>query len=470
MQRTAKFAALFLSAVLAVPGFALADPTLQQQVKMLQNQMQSLVKENARERSRITSLERRLAQHPAKRSESAAAAVAAAPASAKYAKNYGTPVSVTPVTTALASYNASQLNGQSYPAPATYASTTSASAASASNSQYDAQGATQSPQATYGSPAPASAAVNSVYQQENAVFNKGLTLTESATYTYGDNRLWTLNGFMALGAIFLGNLNVSEQQNSVFEPSINLAYSGSKRTQFDVSIPFVYRQSTYLSQGAQSSTDQTSARAVKSGAIGDMSAGVYYALHQNKLSDPTTILNAHFTIPTGTSPYGIKLAQDPSNNNLSYAISLPTGQGAYALSVGATMIKTLDPAVLFGGVSYNYNFVGHHPDISPYGSQIEPGSVQLGNAISFTMGTAFSLNDHVSTSFSFQDSIVAQSRVRPDGSRWSTIVGSALNAAVFNIGATFAVNPKVSYQTVLAIGVTKDAPNFQLTLRVPHNI
>jgi hypothetical protein len=323
---------------------------------------------------------------------------------------------------------------------------------------------------TLGTPGPQQASVKSTYQQENALFEKGLTVTPSFSYSYGDSRFFTLNGFMALGAVFLGNINVARQQNSVFSPSVNLTYGVSKRLQYDLTVPFTVRTATYTSAGAQSSSNQQSDKSVSGGGLGDITAGVYYALPQKRLGGPSVILNAHLTAPTGRGPYGVKIVQETNgNDNLSYATSLPTGQGIWGLSAGATVIQQADPAILFGGVNYYYNLIGHFKDISPDEGTTQIGAVQPGDAVSVTLGTAFALNDKMSTSFSFQDTLVRSTRVKALGGGWTTLAGSSLNAGMFNIGATFAVNSHTSYQTMLGIGITHDAPNFEFSVRVPHS-
>jgi hypothetical protein len=88
--------------------------------------------------------------------------------------------------------------------------------------------------------------------------------------------------------------------------------------------------------------------------------------------------------------------------------------------------------------------------------------------LSVSVGTAFALNDRISTSFSFQDTLVASTRERIKGP-WISVPGSSVNAGMFNIGATYAVNKKVSVQTMLGIGVTHDAPSFQFSVRIPHS-
>jgi hypothetical protein len=431
---------IYVSAILActllagmMPGTAPAatTQTLQQQIRALQAQLNALQHQVERLQAKRV---------PRRRAKQRAAVLGA--------WRPGTPAT-TPIAQTAVLY--------ATPGPAAaMAMTTTSAAASAPSS--------------LGTPGPQQASVKNTYQQENALFQKGLTVTPSFTYSYGDNRFFTLNGFMALGAIFLGNIDVARQQNTVFSPSVNLTYGANKRLQYDLTVPFSVRTATYVSAGTQNSSNQQSDKSVSGAGLGDVNAGLYYALPQKRIGGPSVILNAHFTAPTGRAPYGVKIVQDRNgNDSLSYATSLPTGGGVWGLSAGATVIQQTDPAILFAGLNYYYNFPSGFKDISPQDGTTQPGWVQPGDALSVTLGTAFALNDKMSTSFSVQDTLVRSTRVRPVGGAWTTIAGSSLNAALFNIGATFAVNQHTSYQTMLGIGITHDAPNFQFTVRVPHS-
>jgi hypothetical protein len=422
-MRAFRYVAAAALALSLLPAPVVAGQSEAQQIRALQKEMHTLQQQNARDRARISALER----HAHRR-----AAIFTAPTAPPHVQAFAATAPAAPA-----------------PAPASAAMV-------------------QAP--TYGATAPPPTAVKAVYQEQNAMFNRGWTVTSGGTYTYGDNRFFTLNGFMALGAIFLGNINVSRQESSVYEPNLNLAYAPSRRLEYDVTVPFIYRSSTFSSLGAQTSSAQTSAVSSQSGAIGDVNAGFYYQLPRRTLGGPATVLNMHVTAPTGISPYGIKVYQSTGNDNLSFVNELPTGQGAWGMQVGATMIQTIDPAVIFGGINVGYNFPAHYRDISTVPDVVQPGTIQPGGSVTLTLGTAFSLNDRMSTSFSFQDGIVGSLRERYDGQPWSSIIGSNLNEAVFNIGTSYAVTKDVSYQLVLGIGLTQDAPNFQVSFRVPHFI
>lgn len=132
------------------------------------------------------------------------------------------------------------------------------------------------------------------------------------------------------------------------------------------------------------------------------------------------------------------------------------------------MVKTVDPAVLFGSLSYTYNMEESFDDISSTIGQTVPGKVKLGNWFQYGMGVAFALNERTSMSFSYSHLVSQKSRIRPDGGDWQTVSSSDANAAYFNIGMTYALTDKLTMVPNLSIGLTPDAPDFSFSLKFPY--
>lgn len=445
-------AALLGIVATTVPLPALADGSSNARIRALQAKLAALQRRYAQQERRIDRLERMFetafgSSHPRVRVS---------------ARRADPPRAATPVAAQTVAQQAAAQQAPAQPVPAQQAGQAQHVAITSPTT-----GSSPAPQ--LGAPAPKTESQRAVYQQENAIFNRGLTLSPGIQYSYADNRLFTLNGFLALGAIFLGNIDVTRQQNTVAEPNVTADYSVSGHSEFELTVPWVWRWSTYDAQGAQNSTALVSQQLLSAARIGDLSAGYYYQLPQHTIGGPTIVLNTHLSIPTGSAPYGIKILQATGNTNMSYPSSLPTGTGVYTASVGATIIQTADPAILFGGINVYHNFIRHFDDISPSPILTQPGRVAAGDAAVATLGTAFALNDKISTSFSLQDTIVTSTRVCPDGGPWQTVLGSSLNAAVFNIGTTFSTSPTSYWQAVVGLGMTQDAPNFQVNLRFPQS-
>ncbi|WP_068827714.1 transporter [Pseudomonas sp. BMS12] len=318
-----------------------------------------------------------------------------------------------------------------------------------------------------GQPAPS---VENIYQEASGFFGGGsFSLEPGITYSHYDSRQLLLNGFLALDAIFLGNLGVDQIKSDTFTLDLTGRYNLRQRWQFDLNVPIVYRQTTYESAGAGGSTSLVSEETVTGDPrLGDISLGVSYKFMDEAPGVPDAVFSLRVKAPTGDDPYGIKIVPVPGNDNLNVPEELPTGNGVWSITPGISLVKTVDPAVLFGSLSYTYNLDESFSDISPQQGVKVPGKVALGNWFQFGLGTAFALNERMSMSFSFTELISQKSKLKPDGQDWQTVSGSDANAAYFNIGMTFATSDRLTIVPNLAIGLTPDAPDFSFSLKFPY--
>ncbi|MGE8098306.1 hypothetical protein [Pseudomonas fluorescens] len=312
--------------------------------------------------------------------------------------------------------------------------------------------------------------VSNLYDEASGFFGGGKFSFETGmTYTHYDTRALVLNGFLALDSIFLGNINIDRIKADNWTLDLTGRYNVAQRWQFDINVPVVYRESTYSSGGAGGAAPVSSDATVKRDpTIGDVNFGVAYKFLDESENLPDAVATLRIKAPTGKNPYGIKLIKDPGNDNLSVPQSLPTGNGVWSITPGISLVKTFDPAVLFGSLSYTYNMQESFSDISPTVNSTVPGDVKLGDSWQVGAGIAFALNEKMSMSFSFSDQFARKSKVKPSGQDWQSIPDSDYNAANFNIGLTMAATDKLTIVPNLAIGLTQDAPAFSFSLKFPY--
>lgn len=312
--------------------------------------------------------------------------------------------------------------------------------------------------------------VENIYDEATGFFGDGrFSLETGLTYSHYDTRQLVLNGFLALDAIFLGNINVDQINADNFTLDLTGRYNLGNRWQFDLNVPTIYRESTYESAGAAGgATDQVSDKTItRDPAIGDVSFGVSYKFLDEKPGRPDAVFSLRVKAPTGEEPYGIKLLPT-ENDNLSVPEELPTGNGVWSVTPGISVVKTIDPAVLFGNLSYTYNFEESFDDISPAIDQRVGGKVKLGNWFQYGLGMAFALNERMSLSMSYSQLISKKSEIKQDGGDWQTVASSDANAAYFNIGMTYALSDQLTMVPNLSIGLTPDAPDFSFSLKFPY--
>ena len=312
--------------------------------------------------------------------------------------------------------------------------------------------------------------VSNLYDEASGFFGGGKFSFETGiSYARYDARQLTVNGFLALDSIFLGNINLDRIKADNWTLDLTARYNLNNRWQFDINAPVVYRESTYQSGGGGGAGTTTTEQTVtRDPTLGDVNFGVAYKFLDESDFWPDAVATLRVKAPTGKEPFGIKLVQSSANNNLYVPESLPTGNGVWSITPGISLVKTFDPAVLFGTLSYTHNLEESFGDISSTVGSKTPGKVQLGDSYQIGAGVAFALNEKMSMSFSVSDLIQRRSKLKPNGADWQSVVSSDANAGYFNVGMTIAATDNLTIVPNLSLGMTEDAPDFTFSLKFPY--
>ena len=312
--------------------------------------------------------------------------------------------------------------------------------------------------------------VSNLYDEASGFFGGGKFSVETGlTYARYDARQLTVNGFLALDSIFLGNINLDRIKSDTWTLDLTARYNLNNRWQFDINAPVLYRESTFQSGGGGGAGTQTTEESVtRDPTLGDVNFGVAYKFLDESEFWPDAVATLRVKAPTGKEPFGIKLVQSAGNNNLFVPESLPTGNGVWSITPGISLVKTFDPAVLFGTLAYTHNLEESFDDISSTVGSKTPGKVRLGDSFQIGAGVAFALNEKMSMSFSVSDLIQRKSKLKQDGGDWQSVVSSDANAGYFNVGMTIAATDNLTIVPNLSIGLTEDAPAFTFSLKFPY--
>ena len=316
-------------------------------------------------------------------------------------------------------------------------------------------------------PAP-TAAQEDVKEQQQGTFGRSFGVELGMSYTRFSNARINLDGFLALDAIFLGTISIDQINADIFtlDPSVDIGLSD--RLFVDASMPILSRTSNFQSGGAGGSAAGLVERTVHGTGIGDASVGLSYRLFAETVDLPDVVLNGRVKFPTGRHPFGIEFTEVPgSEGNLSIPERLSFGTGVYGASLGFSMLKTLDPMIVFGSATYFHNFKREFDDIDEIPDD-QPGSVKLGDAVQYGAGLAFALNDKSSISMSYTQRIVERTRLTPLDQETRDIVDSQANVALMNLGATFSLGENVALVTNFGIGLTDDSPDMAVSVRIPY--
>jgi hypothetical protein len=306
-------------------------------------------------------------------------------------------------------------------------------------------------------------------QQNSALFEHSLTFDWGISDTYYDRRQLQLSGFLALDAIFLGNINLGETKSHQVMADLDTRYGLTDRISVDVDVPYIYRHSNFIVGGAGGAANTLSDASANSSDIGDVNFGIYYQFLKETNNLPDVVGSLRVKAPTGSSPFGIKLQQvDDNNTNLVAPTKLPTGTGFWNITAGVSVLKTYDPVVLFGSLSYTYNVARSFADISSVEGQTEPATVKLGDIVQFGGGVALAFSDKDSASISYTMALEPESETRAPGGSYSKVPGSETAAAALNFGLNHVVNKHLTINGSVSVGLTPDAPNFVVGVRFPY--
>ncbi len=310
-----------------------------------------------------------------------------------------------------------------------------------------------------------------IASQEHVFFGGNrFTIEPGISYSRFDRGRLQLSGFLALDSIFLGQISVDEVESDIITADVTGRWNVTDRIQLDANVPFVYRTSQFSSGGAGGAAPQTiAARVTEDPNIGDVSAGVSVRVLNETPSRPDVVLSVRGRAPTGTSPFGIETTEVPgSQGNLDIPNELPTGSGVYAGTAGISVLKTFDPLLFFGNLSYTRNFRKSFDDLSEAAGD-QPGEVDLGDSITVGAGAAIALNERTSLSMSYSHSFVQATQEKPNGGSFEEVIGSDASVGVLNLGFTFALSDNLSVVTNLGAGLTEDASDVTFGVRFPYS-
>jgi hypothetical protein len=265
---------------------------------------------------------------------------------------------------------------------------------------------------------------------------------------------FTFEGVDFVSAVQIGTLSAGRNARDLVDAGVTVRTGVTKRLELEAKVPGVWRQDAFTNSVPAISNVRQTTTANGMG-LGDIEVAGHYQINDGQQDWPFFIANMRFKTDTGTSPYTVKYNPDGS------ARTLATGSGFNAIEPSVTVIYPTDPAVLFGNLGYIHSF---DKDVNRTVAGSFIGNVSPGDTYAASVGMGMALNDRLSFSLGYEQDYVrpTMSMVAGTSQRSDTlVVGSALT------GLSFKVNNRVAVNLNIAEGVTRDAPDTEVTLRVP---
>jgi hypothetical protein len=235
---------------------------------------------------------------------------------------------------------------------------------------------------------------------------------------------------------------------------------GYKDAEISLKIPYIFRhdQSAFPSPGGSGTIQQAT---FNDNSFGDLQPNFYYhAITEGKWRPwvPDVIFRLGASFPTGQDPYNLTRENIPGLGVV--ATQFPTGTGHYGMTAGATFVKSADPAILFLSTAYYYNFARHVGNAGD--PPIDFGNIKIGNSFEYSIGFVLAIQEKFSVNFALNQRLFG--RTTQNG---HPLPDSNINAIAFNIGATYVVSPRFSVDFLVGIGLTQDAPDASILVRIP---
>lgn len=316
-------------------------------------------------------------------------------------------------------------------------------------------------------PPPPPAATLALPQDVQVLSPKGrFTFDNAFEYQGAASDRLVFSGIQIVSGVELGVLEANQTRNDSGLFLDTFRYGLTNRLEVEATIPWVYRHDSYtLVETANSSLSQT--QSLQGYGLGDAEATIRYQITSGANGTPIVIGALRAVSNSGVGPYDVKYDQT------GVARTLPTGSGFWSLQPTLTVIYPSDPVVLFGALAYQHSFgydIGK--TFGSGGNAVSVGRVQPGDSISVALGFAFSLNQHFSFSLGYRDNyfLPTSTQFLPTQGLLVGVTEQSLplQDGVLLFGTSYRINDHATINLNFEFGVTPDAPNDTIVLRVPY--
>ena len=282
---------------------------------------------------------------------------------------------------------------------------------------------------------------------------KGALVVEPyLSFAHLTNNRVTLTGFTIVPALTVGLINVQGVSRNIYTAALVGRYGLTNRLEIELRIPYLYRDDTYTLRPLAVASSHDTVEEFTGSGLGDIETTARYQINKGGADDPYFVGFLRFKSTTGKGPFDV-----PINPTTGFQEELPTGSGFYILQPGLTVLLPSDPAVLFGSMSFIWNMPRN------VGGQI--GTVEPGNGANANVGLGISLNEKLTLSLGYDHTVFA----RPTSSSNLLLTTAPTNThvGILAIGGGYRLSDRSFISFVVGVGVTREAPDLQLTLRIP---
>ncbi|MFZ5705946.1 MAG: transporter [Pseudomonadota bacterium] len=276
----------------------------------------------------------------------------------------------------------------------------------------------------------------------------------SFEYTRSSTNRLVFRGIELIPGIQIGLIEATDADRDTLVGTASLRYGITDRLEAEVRLPYLYRNDRIE---VVQQRDEGIVRQIKlrEDGFGDAEFSLRYQFNRPVGQKPIFVGTLRVKSDTGKGPFEI------GYDEFGVATGLATGSGFWAVQPGLNFLMPSDPAVIYGGAAYLY----HIPrDVNEVVGDVLIGRVDPGDAVSVNIGFGFALNPRFSFSLGYRHNYIFPTE---------TEIGDTLQKSNYihvgslNFGMSYRLTQRDVLNLGFEIGVTEDAPDVSITLRMP---
>lgn len=305
--------------------------------------------------------------------------------------------------------------------------------------------------------------VAQIFEQPGVLTPKGkVALEPSLQYAYSSSNRVSIVGYTILPALTIGLIDVREVRRNTTTAALTGRWGVTNRFEMELKVPYVYRSDDVLERplNTGSGTDQLFSSSGRG--IGDVEMTGRYQFNDGGVDKPYYIGTLRLKSRTGKDPFEVLTDTTSSPNANALQKELPVGSGFYTVQPGLTVLYPTDPAVFFGSLSYQHSIKRSGVTMNTTAGDRQIGEVAPGGIWGFNFGMGLALNERSSFSIGYDHSSVGKTEING-----STGTGVRTQLGTLLIGLSHRLNASSSLNLSVGVGVTRDAPDVTLSMRVP---
>lgn len=309
-----------------------------------------------------------------------------------------------------------------------------------------------------------------LFEQPGVLTPRGTYVLQPAVqYAYSSSDRIATAGYALIATLQMPRVDVREVGRNSTIASLTARRGITNRFEVELRVPYVYRSDAMgiRDMAGGIATNRVSDASGK--AIGDAEFAARYQLNEGGLNKPYFVAGLRFKSRTGRDPFEVTTdcttrCTGPGAAGTALQLDLPTGSGFYALEPNIAWFMPSRPVTFFGTFSYMHNFKRGNLSRRILNGQSEfLGEITPPDSFGFNAGVGFALNEKITLSFGYDH--IAITRAKQNGQTLPDSLRTQLGTLM--AGFSYRLDPQRTVNVSVGAGLTRDAPDIGLTVRIP---